>query len=86
VCAEEAERFLIESLELAAWCPARPRAALDGVELRACLRPIVRGRQPAGVVAETGRAVNQERSSVSHRSNCSPAEARSAVSSSAPIS
>jgi hypothetical protein len=36
VCAEEADRFLIEGFELAPWYPARLQAALDGVEIRAC--------------------------------------------------
>ena len=36
VCAEEADRFLIEGFELAPSCPARLRAALGGPEVRAC--------------------------------------------------
>ncbi len=36
VCAEEAERFLIEGFELAPWYPARLQAALPGVQIRAC--------------------------------------------------
>jgi hypothetical protein len=36
VCAEEADRFLIEGFELAPSYPARLRAALGGTEIRAC--------------------------------------------------
>jgi hypothetical protein len=36
VCAEEADRFLIEGFELAPSYPARLRAALSGTEIRAC--------------------------------------------------
>jgi len=36
VCAEEADRFLIEGFELAPSYPARLRAALAGTEVRAC--------------------------------------------------
>jgi predicted kinase len=36
VCAEEAERFLIEGFELSPSYPARLRAALEGTEVRAC--------------------------------------------------
>ena len=36
VCAEEAERFLIEGFELSPWYPARLRAALAGTTVRAC--------------------------------------------------
>lgn len=36
VCAEEADRFLIEGFELAPSYPARLRAALAGSEIRAC--------------------------------------------------
>jgi len=36
VCAEEAERFLIEGFELAPSYPARLRAGLEGVTIRAC--------------------------------------------------
>ena len=36
VCAEEADRFLIEGLELAPSYPARLRAALSEIEVRAC--------------------------------------------------
>jgi hypothetical protein len=36
VCAEEAERFLIEGFELAPWYPARLQAALAGTSVRAC--------------------------------------------------
>ncbi len=36
VCAEEAERFLIEGFELAPSYPARLRAALEPTEVRAC--------------------------------------------------
>src|SRR6266511_5201007 len=36
VCAEEADRFLIEGFELAPCYPARLRAALAGTEVRAC--------------------------------------------------
>ena len=36
VCAEEADRFLIEGFELAPSYPARLRAALGGSEIRAC--------------------------------------------------
>lgn len=36
VCAEEADRFLIEGFELAPWYPARLRAGLAGVTIRAC--------------------------------------------------
>ncbi len=36
VCAEEADRFLIEGFELAPWYPGRLRAALEGTEVRAC--------------------------------------------------
>jgi hypothetical protein len=36
VCTEEAERFLIEGFELAPTYPARLRAALDGISVRAC--------------------------------------------------
>ena len=36
VCAEEAERFLIEGYELAPWYPARLQARLEGVTIRAC--------------------------------------------------
>jgi hypothetical protein len=36
VCAEEAERFLIEGFELAPSYPARLQAALAGTEVRAC--------------------------------------------------
>jgi predicted kinase len=36
VCAEEAERFLIEGFELAPSYPARLRAALEGIRVRAC--------------------------------------------------
>jgi hypothetical protein len=36
VCAEEADQFLIEGFELAPWYPARLRAALPVVQMRAC--------------------------------------------------
>jgi hypothetical protein len=36
VCAEEAERFLIEGFELSPSYPARLRAALEGTAVRAC--------------------------------------------------
>jgi hypothetical protein len=36
VCAEEADRFLIEGFELAPSYPARLQAALDGTGIRAC--------------------------------------------------
>src|SRR6266498_1745724 len=36
VCAEEAERFLIEGFELSPSYPARLRAALEKTEIRAC--------------------------------------------------
>jgi len=36
VCAEEADRFLIEGFELAPSYPARLRAALGGTQIRAC--------------------------------------------------
>jgi hypothetical protein len=36
VCAEEAERFLIEGFELSPTYPARLRAALEGTAVRAC--------------------------------------------------
>jgi hypothetical protein len=36
VCAEEAERFLIEGFDLSPSYPARLQAALAGVEVRAC--------------------------------------------------
>ena len=36
VCAEEANRFLIEGFELAPFYPMRLRAALGGTEIRAC--------------------------------------------------
>jgi predicted kinase len=36
VCAEEAERFLIEGFELSPWYPGRLEAALDGTRVRAC--------------------------------------------------
>jgi hypothetical protein len=36
VCAEEAERFLIEGFELAPTYPARLQAAVEGIRVRAC--------------------------------------------------
>ena len=36
VCAEEAERFLIEGFELSPWYRGRLEAALDGTRVRAC--------------------------------------------------
>jgi hypothetical protein len=36
VCAEEAERFLIEGFELSPFHPARLQAALEATEVRAC--------------------------------------------------
>jgi predicted kinase len=36
VCAEEAERFLVEGFELAPWYPRRLAAALEGTRVRAC--------------------------------------------------
>lgn len=36
VCAQEADRFLIEGFELAPFYPARLRTALDDTEIRAC--------------------------------------------------
>src|SRR6266542_2193926 len=36
VCVEEADRFLIEGFELAPYYPGRLRAALAGIEVRAC--------------------------------------------------
>ena len=36
VCAEEAERFLIEGFELSPWYPGRLEAALEGTRVRAC--------------------------------------------------
>jgi len=36
VCAEEAERFLIEGFELSPWYSGRLKAALEGTRVRAC--------------------------------------------------
>jgi len=72
VCAEQPGRFLIEGVEVVPWYPARLRAALHGVQIRACF--LGHRTFPAGDLAAARRGPRPQ-----HGSLAPPAETRAEV-------
>jgi hypothetical protein len=77
VCAEEADRFLIEGFELAPSYPMRLQAALAGTVIRACFlgHGSFSAEDLAGYLGDRSRS----RSAICHRGTCASLPAGSAT-------